>query len=62
MIDIITSILVVIIKTLIMLAIILGFMHFIGWIVSWAEQHTILFLIITLPTLAILTKQEIDKY
>ena len=37
-------------------------MHFVGWLVSWAEQHLVLFLIITIPTLALMIKQEIDKY
>lgn len=60
--DIIVSFIVVILKTLLMLAIILGVMHFIGWLVSWAEQHLVLFLIITIPTLALMIKQEIDKY
>lgn len=60
--DIIVSFIVVILKTLLMLAIILGVMHFIGWLVSWTEQHFVLFLIITIPTLALMIKQEIDKY
>lgn len=62
MVDIITSILTVVIETIIILVIMIGIIHLVAWLVSWAEQHIILFLVITLPTLAILTKQEIDKY
>jgi ABC-type bacteriocin/lantibiotic exporter with double-glycine peptidase domain len=59
--DFITSTIITILETIIFVAIILGIMHLVAWIVSWGEQHPVLFLIITIPCLAKAMQNEINR-
>lgn len=61
MINFITRLITIILETIIFIAIILGIMHLVAWVVSWGEQHPILFLIITIPCLAKAIQNEINR-
>ena len=59
--DFLTSTIIIILETIIFIAIILGMAHLIAWVVSWGEQHPVLFLIITIPCLAKAIRNEINR-
>ena len=55
------STIITILETIIFVAIILGIVHLVAWVVSWGEQHPVLFLIITIPCLAKAIQNEINR-
>lgn len=55
------STIITILETIIFVAIILGIVHLVAWVVSWGEQHPVLFLIITIPCLAKAIHNEINR-
>lgn len=55
------STIITILETMIFVAIILGIVHLVAWVVSWGEQHPVLFLIITIPCLAKAIQNEINR-
>ena len=59
--DFLNSVIIVFLETIVFLAIILGIIQLVGYIISWAEQHIILFLILTVPCLIKAISNEINR-